>query len=380
VLFSEPLFFVVLMLALALADRAVDRGGWRDAAVAGAAAGVLTLVRSAGSVLVPAVIVALLIARRRREALVSAAGAAGVLAPWQLWLAMHSREIAAPFRGNYGPYVDWVLGLYRERGPAFVLVMARINLLGVMRSLGIALFPFGPRDIRPLLVTLVLVVTAIAVIRARRRASTALLFTLFYFAVVFAWPYSPDRFMWAVWPLLGMLLASGAVECWRIGAHRLAVPSVRAASAFACAIGVFALAGHAGYSIRGAYRHAWDAAARNNADALIPVADWINANTGPEDVIAVDGEPFIYLHTGRTVVPVHILSPDEYFAGTPVERAAEDLRALIAAGRPRYVVLSGSAGERDVAAMLDGRNGAPRLDWVSTLPGGGAAYRVVPAQ
>lgn len=379
VLFSEPLFFVVLMLALALADRAADRGGWRAAAEAGAAAGALALVRSAGIVLVPAVILALLLARRRRESLVAAAGAIAVLAPWQAWLALHAADLAPPFRGSYGPYLDWVLGMYRERGAGFVLVMSRINILGIMRALGIALFPFGPRDVRPLLVTLLLVVTAIAVIRARRRAATALLFILFYFAVVLAWPYAPDRFMWAVWPLLGMLLASGAVECWRIGAHHLAVPSVRVTSAFACAIAVFAIAGHAGYSIRGAYRHVWDAAARNNADALLPVADWINANTNPEDVVATDGEPFVYLHTGRTVVPVHILSPEEYFAGTPIDRAAQDLRDLIAAGRPRYVVFSAAAGVRDAAAMLDGRSGTARLEWIAALPGGGAAYRVVAA-
>jgi hypothetical protein len=245
------------------------------------------------------------------------------------------------------------------------------------RSLGIALFPFGPREIRPLLVTLVFVVTAIAVIRARRRAATALLFLLFYFALVFAWPYAPDRFVWAVWPLLGMLLASGAAECWRIGAHRGAVPSVRATSAFACAIGLFALGGHAGYSMRGASRHWWDSAARINADALIPVAAWINANTRPDDVVAVDGEPFVYLQTGRTVVPVHELSPDEYFAGTPLERAAADLRELIAVGRPRYAVFSGTSAERQAAAMLDGRNGTAKLEWVAVLPGGGAAYRVV---
>lgn len=380
VLFSEPLFFVALVVALALADRAVDNGGWRNALAAGVAAGVVTLTRSAGLVLVPAVVIALLIAPKKsrgRESLVAAAGALAVLAPWQYWIATRAHELATPFRGSYGPYLDWVLGMYRDRGAAFALIIARMNLLGVMRSLGVALFPFGPREIRPLLVTLVLVVTAIAVIRARRRATTALLFVVFYFAVVLAWPYAPDRFMWAIWPLLGMFLASGAVECWRIGTHAGAVQSVRVTSAFACAIGVFALGGHAGYSIRGASRHWWDGAARTNADALLPVAAWINANTKPEDVIAVDGEPFIYLHTGRTVVPVHILSPDEYFAGTPLERAAADLRSLIEVGKPQYAVFSGAAGERDAAPMLDGKNGTPKLELITALSGGGAAYRVV---
>jgi hypothetical protein len=380
VLFSEPLFFVFLIAALMLADRAVDRGGWRAAFAAGLAAGVLTLVRSAGITLVPALVIALLVAHRRREAAVATAGSIALLAPWQLWIALHAHDLAAPLRGSYGSYLDWVFGMYRERGAGFVFVMARMNLLAVMRSLGVALFPFGPREIRPLLVTLMLVVTAIAVIRARRRATTALLFLLFYFAVVFAWPYAPDRFMWAIWPLLGMLLASGATECWRIGAHHGAVHSVRITSAFACAMGAYALGGHAGYSIRGFSRHWWDAAARTNADALLPVADWINANTAATDVVAVDGEPFIYLHTGRTVVPVHILSPDEYFAGTPLERAASDLRELIAIGKPRYAVLSGAAAEREVAPMLDGRNGTPKLEWIAALPGGGSAYRVVPAK
>jgi hypothetical protein len=377
VLFSEPFFFAILMAALWLSDATVERGGWRFALYTGIAVGALTLTRSVGIVLLPALVTALLIARRKREAAVAAAAAFAVLAPWQLWMALHTHELATPLRGSYGPYLDWVLGLYRERGPLFVFTIARMNLLWLMRALGVTLYPFGPRAIRPLLVTLVLVVTAIAVIRARRRATTALLFMLFYFAIVFAWPYTPDRFMWALWPLLGMFVASGAVECWRISRERGAVATVRATGVLCCAVGVFAIGCHAGYSLRGAARHWWDSAARTNADAMLPVAEWINANTAPGDVIAVDGEPFIYLHTGRTVVPVHILSADEYVAGTPLERGLADLRALILMGRPKYAVFSAVAGERDIAPMLDGTNGTPKLEWISALPGGGAAFRVV---
>ncbi len=380
VLFSEPFFFTILMAALMLADAACDEGGWRRALYAGVAVGVLTLERSIGITLLPALVIALFISRRKREAAVAAAATVATLAPWQLWIALHTHDLAAPLRGSYGPYFDWVLGMYRERGPAFVFFISRMNLLWLMHGLGVTLFPLGPRAIRPLLVTLMFVVTAIAVIRARRRATTALLFVLFYFAVVFAWPYTPDRFMWAIWPLLGMLLASGTVECWRIGAEHHAVPSVRATAALACALGVFAVGGHAQYSWHGASRHWWDSAARTNADLMLPVADWINTHTAPGDVVAVDGEPFIYLHTWRTVVPVHILSPDEYFAGTPFERATADLRSLIAMGHPQYAVFSAAARERDVAPMLDGRNGTPKLEWIEALPGGGAAFRVVHSQ
>ena len=53
---------------------------------------------------------------------------------------------------------------------------------------------------------------------------------------------------------------------------------------------------------------------------------------------------------------------------------------LIIVGKPQYAVFSAVAGERDVAPMLDGRNGTPKLEWIAALPGGGAAYRVVTAK
>jgi hypothetical protein len=373
----EPLFLVALFLAFTTADRAVDHGGWRPAVAAGIAAGAGALVHGAGVALGPALVLALLVAHRRREAAAAAAAVAGLLVPWQLWMVRHAGDVAAPLRGTYGPYLDQVLDLYRERGASFFVIMARTNLLAFMRIVGNSLFSFGPREIRPLLVTLVLVVMAIAVIRARRRAMTALLFLVIHVALVLAYPDSPGRLIWAIWPLLGLILASGTVECWRIGAHRGAAPGVRATSAFACAVGVFAVGGHAGRTLGGTARGSWDAASRGSADALLPVVDWINANTSPQDVVAVDGEPFIYLRTSRTVVPVRIFSSDDLVAGTPLVRAAADLRELLAMGRPGYAVFSGASGERDAARMLDGWNGTPRLQWIATLPGGGVAYRVV---
>jgi len=202
-------------------------------------------------------------------------------------------------------------------------------------------------------------------------------FLAFYAAIVLAWPYAPDRFLWAIWPLAGLLCASGALESWRLGASAHTHSSVRAAVALACAVGVAALVGHAAYSIRGASRHWWDVAARANATALIPVAAWINTHTTMADVVACDGEPFVHLYTGRTVVPVHILSPDEYLAGTPLEQAASDLRALFIANRPRFAVFSAAAGELAAAPLLDGAHGTPRLVPLDTLPGGGIAFRVV---
>jgi hypothetical protein len=194
--------------------------------------------------------------------------------------------------------------------------------------------------------------------------------------MILAWPYAPDRFLWAVWPLTGLLVALGTVEAWRLGMAQHASTGLRASAALACAAGVFAFGDHAAYSVRGISRQWHDVAARANAAALAPVASWIMTNTAPGDIIACDGEPFINLYTGRTVVPVHILSPDEYLAGTPIEQAATDLRALFVAHRPQFAVFSAASGELAAAPLLDGANGTPRLEPVATLPGGGAAFRV----
>ena len=377
VLFSEPLFLVVLFATLLIGERAVESGGWRWAVAAGVSAALAVLVRTAGIALVPAIVVALLVAHRRRDAAIALVVAVAVLAPWQLWVASHEGSLALPLRGSYGPYLDWVLALYRERGAGFVATVARQNIVSLFRTGGIALFLFGPAVLRPLLVMLTLVITGLAMYIARQRASVGVFFFLFYIAMVVAWPYAPDRFLWAIWPLAGLFIASGAVESARIGRAASTTAGATVTAAFACSIGVFALGGHAGYTGRGIARGWWDIAAHRNADALAPVVAWINEHTLPTDIVACDGEPFVHLYTGRIVVPVHVLSPDEYLAGTPIEQAAADLRALITANRPSYMVLSADTPERDAAPMLTGANGTPRLIPIDSLAGGGQAYRVV---
>ncbi|HVT38380.1 MAG TPA: hypothetical protein VHE78_05025 [Gemmatimonadaceae bacterium] len=379
VLFSEPLFLVVLFASLLVAERAIDQGGWRWAFLAGLCAGALALVRSAGMALLPALIGSVLLSRQRirlRPALAAAAGVLVALAPWHIWLASRAGTLAPSLRGSYGPYLDWVTALYRERGAGFALVIARENILSIYRTLGIALFPFGARPIRPLLVALFLVVAGLGWVTATKRARIMAWFLAFYFAMVIVWPYAPDRFLWAVWPVIGLLAALGSVEAWRFGRTASAHTGVRVSAALACAVGVFALGDHAAYSARGVSRQWNDLAARTNAAVLVPLADWINANTDAGDVVACDGEPFVHLYTGRTVVPVHILSPDEYLAGTPVDHAAADLRMLFVAHRPRYAVFTAGSEELAAAPLVNGANGSPRLELVATLPGGGAAFRV----
>lgn len=380
VLFSEPLFLAVLFGALLLAERAAAGGGWRWAVAAGIAAGVLAMVRSAGVVLLPAVVISLLLtrpARWRTEAVFAALAGMAVLLPWQLWTATHAAALTPTLQSSYGPYLEWVLVLYRAHGPSFPLTVAHKNAAALFRSVGIALFPFGARSARPLLVSLVIVTAGFGMVVAGRRARTTALMLAGYFAMVLAWPYAPDRYLWAVWPLVGLMVALGASEAWRRGRLPTARFGGRAMSVLAFALGASVLVDHAAYTVRG-LRLGWnDLAARTNAAALMETAGWINANTGRDDIVACDGEPFVHLYTGRTVVPLHIASANEYLAGTSVEQSATDLRALFAANRPRYAVFSVAAGELAAAPLLDGANGTARLERLGSLPGGGAVFRVV---
>jgi len=346
VLFSEPLFLAVLLGALLLA------------------AGVVTMVRSAGVVLLPAVVISLFLARPshwRTEAVVALLSGMAVLLPWQLWTLTHVAALTPTLQGSYGPYLEWVLVLYRAHGASFVLTVAQKNAAALFRSVGIALFPFGPRSVRPLLVSLVMMTAAFGMLVAGRRARTTALLVAGYFAMVLAWPYPPDRFLWAVWPLVGLMVALGASEAWRRGGLPTTRSGGRAAAALAFALGVYVLVDHAAYTVRGLSLGWNDLAARTNASALVATAGWINANTGIDDIVACDGEPFVHLYTGRT----------------SVEQSATDLRALFAANRPRYAVFSVAAGELAAAALLDGADGTARLERLSSLPGGGAAFRVI---
>lgn len=376
VLFAEPLFLVVTTLALFAADAAARGGGARRALVAGLAAGAATLVRSAGLVLVPAIVLALLIERRLRDAFVSGAAAVAVLVPWQWWVSAHTAELAPPLRGNYGPYFPWLAAAVRERGASFVAAIAGQNIMAMERSLAVVFFPVGVREVRPLLVVLVVVLVLLGAQAAWRHSRAFCLFAAAYTVLIACWPYAPDRFAWAVWPLGGLFVAGGAAEAWRFVRAPASPTGVRIAAGTMLMLAVTTGAGLAFYSARGISRGWVDIAQRRNAERMQPVVDWVNANTGTEDVIACDGEPFVHLYTGRPVVPVHSLLADEHIAGTPPGMAADDLRALLVAGGANFAVLSAGAPELQAANLLRESGGSPRLVPIDTLPGGGMAFRV----
>jgi hypothetical protein len=369
---SEPFFLALLLAVLIVAERfVVGAVNGRRALALGVFVGVLTLVRSHGIALVPAIAIALVMRRRWRETAISVAGALAIMLPWQLWSSGHSAALPVPLEGNYGTYVAWWLRGYRDLGA----VMIRDTLLRtVPETTAMLTSLFSPvRDTVAHGVTLVALLTMLGVgaHALARRAPVTLLFLLGYAAIVLVWPFAPSRFVWGVWPLLLFVLAASG---WAIGRTDLHMPTpARVALA---ALLLWLGTGYAAYELRAARGGWWASISRAGDRRLAPAIAWTHANTSPDDVVAAEDEGAVYLYTGRRAVPVASFTAAHYLRVRSAElEAREGLEPLLAM-YPVRAVLVGSQATLDAAEYLTKRPVpllAPRERF-----DGGAVFTVLP--
>jgi hypothetical protein len=223
---SEPMFMALLFPVLLASERAVDSGKPRDAALAGLLAGVLAMVRTMGQFVAPALVLALLLRRRRAGAAVALVATALLLVPWQIWVARHAGDIRH-HRGQVWIYGGWLSSAVSTEGPLFVAQVAWKNL-GVLRTnlwemLGGATDAAGPAA-AILTTAAFLAVLAILALGARHwavRARVSLYFTVLYLAVVLVWPFEPTRFVWVLLPLLRAARRAGHRCGGRAGVARV---------------------------------------------------------------------------------------------------------------------------------------------------------------
>ncbi|HVE77916.1 MAG TPA: glycosyltransferase family 39 protein [Gemmatimonadaceae bacterium] len=373
VLLSEPLFLALLVPALLVAERAAEEDDARLAAAVGAAAAVVALVRSVGILLIPAACLVLALRRRWRAA--GACAAAGVLValPWRLWAAAHAGDAPAALGAMYGPYASFVGDVWGGPGALrFVAETALKNLTAPPRLVA-ALFAVGmPTPVVLLVLGTAAACLATGAVRVARQAPVTAAYLAAYLATVLVWPFMPDRFLWAVWPLLAVTAAAGAVALWRAAAgRRWGVP---ARALLTAGLGAAAI-GHLHYNARG-FANAWyESPQRTAALAALPLARWVEAHVPPGDVVMSDAELLVYLYTGRRAIPPGTFRAESYLAPEDPAERAETLQRLVQVYEPRHILLMSATSPHGAGARRLLGGDRPSLTLVDTLPGGGAVLR-----
>ncbi len=357
-LYAEPLFGLLLVVAVILAD--APPAHWspgRSATLAGVAAALVLLTRSIGVVSGIGSVVFLLYARKvpLRQAALAALPAALAIVGWGLWTTAHAAGIDPGMAINYGSYAEVVkqsgLTAYVRSVPDLVRPLGTITLSWVgSRPL---YYLFG---IPALLVGLY----GLWIIRGKSAIGITL---VGYFAILAVWPFDPDRFEWAVLPWIALVWTAGAVRLYH-EEKRLHIP-----------VGLVTAALVVGYAVQestGLAHRGWRMAyvqANGAFTEMLPVLSTLPANV----VLASDAEALVWLYTRRTTVPFYVYG---YEAGRSLRPTPAAHRTYLERMGVTHVLLTGIGGGS--AEELNTLLGAyPKwLTAVYVWPGGKALFRV----
>jgi len=303
VLFAEPLFSVLLAVAVIATD-----GGTRPW-LAGAAGALALLTRSIAIAVIAGIVCFLLLRRAPRRVIIAVVlpGLIAALA-WGLWVTTHARQIDPALALGYGTYFAHV----SQAGLSAVAA----NVPDMSRPLEALAFGWIPvRGLYGILATVSLGVGLYGLWLVARRSAIGLSL-VFYFIILAIWPHPPDRFLWAVLPWLAWIWAVAMFELWR----RWPNPRVRVPIAVLAAL---AVGGYLHYEYRGFSGRGWDAQARAisaNFAELLPVVQ----NLPDSAVVATDDEALVWLYSRRRAVPLYLESYHgrELIRPTPAEHRA----------------------------------------------------------
>ena len=326
---SEPLFLALLFPTLLLAERVAERESpGVEVVMLALLAVAATFVRTHGIAIIGAVIIALALRARWRDLALFAVVSIALLAPWQLWARAHQGIVPLAMRGNYESYGEWFVTGLRSDGPGLIvrtIPRTSAEIAGMLATLSAPSMLVAVRIIA-LASLAVLLLSGLRI--AVRRARVSALFTVGYLAIVIVWPFGPARFVWAIWPLVFLILVVGAraVVGWR--------PSHapwQAARVTALAGTILVAAGYSVYTVHGYRGHWWSSVARQQTVMLAPLVAWTRTHTRPGDVIASSAEPVVYLYGGREAVSASQFTVDDYFRPATVAERESALRDILGA-------------------------------------------------
>ncbi len=320
---SETFFLALLVPALLYAERVIGDGDTPivHALALGAIAGALMLVRTHAFAFAGAALVALLLRRRLRAALVCGATAMVVVLPWELWVGAHKGGVPEPMRGDYESYGNWLVAGARGDGLglAFRTVLATTReLFGMIVGLTTAGIPTIGLRLLTAIAAIAFLVAGVARLSARARVTA--LFLLAYLGVVVLWPFSPTRFVWGIWPVLVVVFVAG-VFFVRDHAQAARWAPIVASAVVATGYGV--------YTARGYRGQWWSSIGRQMAAVSVPSVAWVGEHTRPTDVVASNAELMVYLYTGRQAVPATRFSVDDYFRLPSIQSRADALESIL---------------------------------------------------
>ena len=333
-LMAETLFALFVTAALlCLLDERV--------ALAGLLAGLATLTRSAGVPLIAACILTLAARGRLRAALIFAATAMVIVAPWFGWSMAHAARDAYYGSGNYAAS-NILTGLAANekamvlgRNVLLVLAAPYSLLTGMSNMFAVAgtLFVFG---------------WSLFV----RRQFVPDLFVAFYCLMLLCWTWPPERFMAPILPLLLWIV-------WRVFRMMELQEALAAAVVIAALLGLWASASLIPNARASGY-FTTSGRETDNWGQMQKMFAYIRTNTPPESVILANLDPVFYLNTGRKAVRGFSPSGFTMYYGQGQPAATPDqLSIAIAQSGAGYVALT---PDRDFAESPSFHNSVLALE------------------
>ena len=315
--------------------------------------GALALVRTHAIALTIALFIVLAVHRRWRTAILCAAVTGATLLPWQLWLVTHAETVGGTLSGSYGTYGAWLIVGARGGGVAFVLQTVLVNLREVAALLADHFALADGTSARNAATALALAVVVFGAYRAAKCVPMLVTFAIVYSLILLVWPFTPWRFVYAVWPVVVLFIS----ETIAFVLAKRPVVSIRAPR-IALATGVAILCiGAAREEGRAYVQRSWTRPGADATAQIAPLLRWVVARTNASDVLAVDGEQLVFLFTGRRAVPVAPFTAAEYLHPRTAEQNAESLRRLIQEVPVDYIATISpglrSSGEMLAAATAD---------------------------
>jgi hypothetical protein len=364
----SEIFFLALLLPLLIhAEGGARRRGVSEAAFLGVIAGLLCLVRSHAIALLPAIAIVHALDKRYREAVAVIVAGAAALAPWLLWVHRFDPLIPDTLRGQYGSYAAWFLDGVHTNGVGLLIGSLVQNLTTCWAIVARSFSPVTNPAIDAVAVTAVLVLMISGAKALARQARVTLVFVACYAVIVLVWPFSPLRFVWGIWPLLVLMMASGAGLMLRPSTLQRSARAraIRIGGAVATAV---VLLGALTFNVRGYVNGWWATVSRSVGPRIQPQLVWVADHTLPSDVIAADDEGAVYLYTGRLAIPAAAFTTDQYLRARQPPEDAAFIGQTIARFRPTFLIAWAVPTQQ--AAKLLTTTRPPILIRVDTVPGG----------